>query len=283
MELARWSTEKGRTSSKPPRPPRKHELEQDQEQEEEQQPNLSEVWSEPDHTVSLARIGLPENKTPVNQTVSSPNSSEFEHSPRTPGKKASYKKLVQRLHATEQIIEALQAELSAHKALAKAEQPVGQEAALESQRARLEVVVRQSEATRQQLEAAARGEAGGRRRRAAAGGGGGPRAAARGRAERAGRRAAPPAACAARDAGGAGHHGGGQGGHARRTGAHEARLPAAGATRARRHQQVSTARASLQAGHAALPAAGAAARGGAPPTATSTLPAGTRCLRRTWA
>ncbi|XP_065346648.1 centrosomin-like [Cloeon dipterum] len=157
MELARWSTEKGRTSSKPPR---KHELEQDQQQEEEQQPNLSEAWSEPDRTVSLARIGLPENKTPVNQTVSSPNSSELEHSPRTPGKKASYKKLVQRLHATEQIIEALQAELSAHKALAKAEQPVGQEAALESQRARLEVVVRQSEATRLQLEAAARGEAG---------------------------------------------------------------------------------------------------------------------------
>ncbi|XP_065347476.1 centrosomin isoform X2 [Cloeon dipterum] len=158
MELARWSLEKGRTSNKPPRPPRKHELEQ----EEEEQPNLSEseAWSEPDRTVSLARIGLPENKTPVNQTVSSPNSSELEHSPRTPGKKASYKKLVQRLHATEQIIEALQAELSAHKALAKTEQPVGQEAALESQRARLEVVVRQSEATRQQLEAAARGEAG---------------------------------------------------------------------------------------------------------------------------
>jgi len=80
-----WRGGARRTSSKPPRPPRKHELEQDQEQEEQQQPNLSEVWSEPDRTVSLARIGLPENKTPVNQTVSSPNSSEFEHSPRTPG------------------------------------------------------------------------------------------------------------------------------------------------------------------------------------------------------
>ncbi|XP_059473090.1 centrosomin isoform X2 [Neocloeon triangulifer] len=187
IELARWSLEKSKVQP-PPRPPRKHEIEEQDEEDEEigsgataverkarGNHSESEAWSEPDRTVSLARIGLPENKTPVNQGVSSPASSEQDHSPKTPGKKASYKKLVHRLHATEQINEALLAEVSGYKTLLKThnsdviacspsyplQQSMGLSVTtemiqeLEFQRSRLEKMLHQNEAMRQQLEVTA--------------------------------------------------------------------------------------------------------------------------------
>jgi len=97
IELARWSLGGNNKVQPPPRPPRKHELEEEEDEEElgdgataveREAPgnhSESEAWSEPDRTVSLARIGLPENKTPVNQAMSSAASSELDLTPRTPG------------------------------------------------------------------------------------------------------------------------------------------------------------------------------------------------------
>ncbi|KAF4524779.1 hypothetical protein B566_EDAN014473 [Ephemera danica] len=87
----------------------------------------SEVWSEPDRSVSQARIGLPESCTPVappeRTALVSPASSEADLITRTPGKKASIKRLSSRLRDSEQINEALRAELGAYQAMVKHSSP----------------------------------------------------------------------------------------------------------------------------------------------------------------